>query len=600
MSTPELEETGGEHPVELGTWLAGASFVSAKDGSCQALFEGLLYNAKELRKELGLPEGATPPELVLAGYSRWGAEVLPRLRGVFAVLVSDHERHTLISARDPVGIHPLFYARAGGEVLLSASIQTLVDHPGVGTSVNRIALADHLCHRWPDREETYFEAVRRVPPGHALEVSRSGTRLYRYWEPVPADQEVNWVTEDELELFDDLLDRVLDRTIDGGRAGVWLSGGLDSVTITAIATDRCRQLGWPDPVALSLIFPHPDANEERIQRGVAEGLGLSHEVMGFMDAVGEKGMLPSALEISQTWPAPLLSFFLPAYQTLGLEGRGRGCTTILTGSGGDEWLSVSPTYAADMLWAFDFRGIYRLGTSNYRSFRISRLRAMRNLLWRFGANPLLKAGAVATLERTAPWALRTYRHERVTRSTPAWVAPDPVLRGAIEQRAMQRSKHRFGDFYMSEVRETFDHPLVAMEMEESFENSRRFGVRLGQPFLDADIIDFLCRTPPELLIRGGRSKAVVRQTLARRFPELGFERQRKVVANSFSRPLLASEGARLWKEMGGAPSLVETGIVDRAEAERCVQEVLAHKATGAYAYRLWDMLSLEAWLRPRL
>src|SRR4029450_4705087 len=122
----------------------------------------------------------------------------------------------------------------------------------------------------------------------------------------------------------------------------------------------------------------------------------------------------------------------------------------------------------------------------------------------------------------------------------------------------------------------------------------------GQPFLDADIIDFLCRTPPELLIRGGRSKAVVRQMLARRFPELGFESQRKLVANAFSRPLVTSEGARLWKTMGGTPALVEAGIVDPAKAERIVQEVFARQAEGAYAYRLWDMLSLEGWLRARL
>ena len=202
MSTPKVSEAGGERPVELGAWLSSASALSARDGFCQAFFEGLLYNSEELCKELALPDGASPPEVVLAGYSRWGADVLPRLRGVFAVMVSDEEQHTLISARDPVGMHPLFYARAGGRVLLSTSIQSLVDHPAVPSSPNRVALADHLCHSWPDREETYFEAVRRVPPGHALEASSSGTRVYRFWDPIPVGQEVNWVTEDELEVFD--------------------------------------------------------------------------------------------------------------------------------------------------------------------------------------------------------------------------------------------------------------------------------------------------------------------------------------------------------------------------------------------------------------
>ncbi len=583
-------------PAGRAAWVGGEPEVRAAEGECDACFEGTLHNAEELRRALALGESASAAEIVVRGYLRWGAEIVPRLRGVFGLLICDHRRNTALCARDPIGIHPLFYAEADGKALVSTSIQDLLDDPRVPSSVNRLALADHLCHRWPHREETYFEAVRRIPPGHALRMSPAGRRMYRHWDPVRPEEDVDWVSEDELERFDSLLDQALDRCIDGGQAGIWLSGGFDSVTVAAIAADRCRRHGWPDPQALSLIFPHPDANEESVQRGVANALGLPHFLMEFFDAVGDQGMLAPALDMARGWPAPLLSFWLPAYRQLGLEGRRRGCTTILTGGGGDEWLTVTPTYAADLLLALDFKGLYRLGQSHSRSFRTSRLRVMRNLLWRFGGRQVI----AAAVGHAAPWAMRARRRRRLARAMPDWVAPDPALRQALDQRAEIRSYPPPKDFYMRELRATLDHPLVSMSQEEVFENGRRFGGRVLQPFLDADLVDFLFRVPPELLNRGGYAKGLVRQTVARRFPELGFARKKKVTATAFSRPLLAAEGARIWKSMEGTPALVEAGLVDPDGVGGCIEEALAFGASGRYGYRIWDILSLEAWLQPRL
>jgi asparagine synthase (glutamine-hydrolysing) len=578
-----------------GAWVGGEQVVRAAADGCDACFQGTLHNAEELRRMLALAESATRAELVLAGYLRWGAEIVSRLRGAFGLLICDRRRNTALCARDPIGIHPVFYAEAHGQVLVSTSIEDLLAQPGVPSSVNRPALADHLCHRWPDREETFFEAVRRIPPGHAMEISGGARRMYRYWQPVRAGEDVDWIRDDELERFDGLLDRAVDRCIDGP-AGIWLSGGFDSITVAAVAADLCRRSGRPDPYALSLIFPHPDANEEPIQRGVANALGLPHVVMKFFDAVGDDGMLAPALDMCSSWPAPLLSFWLPAYRQLGIEGRRRGCTTILTGGGGDEWLTVTPIYAADLLLALDLKGIYRLGQSHTRSFAPSRLRVARNLLWRFGARPVL----AAAVGQAAPRAVRARRRRIIARTTPDWVAPDGALRRALDQRAEIAPLRPPRDFYMTELRETLDHALVSMQLEEVFENGRRIGAGVLQPFLDADLVDFLFRVPPGLLNRGGYAKGLVRQTVARRFPELGLARKKKVTASGFARPLLAAEGARIWKSMEGAPALVEAGIVDREGVKRCMQGALAGGAQGRYGYRIWDILSLEAWLQPRL
>jgi len=581
--------------------------ATARRDACTVVFDGHVYNPDEL-------SGASAPrrsperndaELVLDAYRRLGAAFLEVIRGVFALVLLDEREGTLLCARDQMGVYPLFYADTPEELLLSSSVDALVAEPGVPTRVNRAALADHLCHRWPDREETYLAAVKRVPPACALEV-RSGRRMYRYWDPARDPDRIDWVGEADLDRFDELLDRAVSRCLDVGRTGIFLSGGLDSVTVAALAADTSRLRGLPPVQALSLIFPHPDSNEEDIQRGVASSLGLPHVVLPFEEAVGPRGVLLSALEMNRDWPMPLLSYWRPGYRELTRQAKECECEVVLTGGGGDEWLTVTPLFAPDLLLSLDFGGLYRLGRSHRRSYRLSRLRVARNLLWTYGMKPLLtRAGGRAggsVLRGIAPWAQEPLRRWRISRWDPPWAAPDPHLRAELVERTSRtwptRDSTR-GGFYVQELREGLDHALLSAEMEESFETGRRAGVTMLQPFFDADLVEFLYRTPPDLLNRGGRSKGLVRDTLARRFPELGFEKQKKVSGTSYARSVLGDHALDAWKMLGGVPALAELGVVDQPKLEEGLKDVFT-RTDLRNSYRVWDVLSLETWTRARL
>src|SRR5207249_4858167 len=111
-----------------------------------------------------------------------------------------------------------------------------------------------------------------------------------------------------------------------------------------------------------------DVNEETVQRGVAAQLGLPQVMKRFYDAAGENGLLAGAVGLNSFLPAPINNTWLPAYHALVREGKERGCRTILTGSGGDEWLTVSPMLAADLLRHFDLSGVYQLWRTARRSF----------------------------------------------------------------------------------------------------------------------------------------------------------------------------------------------------------------------------------------
>src|SRR5262249_9211027 len=140
----------------------------AGDGRTAVLFDGTLYNRRELQLALGQPL-ATDATLIADAYARWGGDFIHHLNGVFALVVCDTGAGRLIAARDPFGEHPLFFAGGNGrELLLSLSIDALLADSRVSRTLNRAALADHLCQRWPDVSETFFAAVRRVPPAHML------------------------------------------------------------------------------------------------------------------------------------------------------------------------------------------------------------------------------------------------------------------------------------------------------------------------------------------------------------------------------------------------------------------------------------------------
>jgi asparagine synthase (glutamine-hydrolysing) len=596
-----------------GTWLAtlrkggterfevssgpGSSHSLTSDGDVTVLFDGLLHSRREWLNHFSLPT-ASDASLVLNAYLRWGEGVLERVKGLFALIVWDGGKDLLLCARDPHGMHPCFYADEAGDLFLSASAQALAWDPRIPGTVDRVAIADHLCHRWPKLESTYFDAVRRLPGGYALRIREGRRTVARYWDPIPPGRPIDYITDEEAGRFPELLDQAVDRCLPGGPAAIYLSGGLDSVSIAALAQEQLRDRDVGPLLALSLVFEHPDANEEGTQRAVAARLGLPQKIVSVGDAVGPNGLLADALEMSASRSAPMMNLWNPAYAFLARTAVEQGCEVILTGNGGDEWLEAGVHSARLALQRLDFATVYRLWASMQRSYPFARGRVARNLLWTYGLRPILGDGARSVLERTAPGVLARREQSRFAQTTPSWIAPDAGLRAQMLERYRAHKRAR--------RRGALDNPMVAYELEEFHESGRHLGIPLLHPFWDADLTAFLARVPPRLLMRDGYSKGLVRQSLSQKFPQLGFERHRKVTASGFYRSLLIREGVDAWKSMGGGQALAELGIVDGLALDRHMNDLFRQGDTGlsgadpGKAYQIWYVLTTEAWLRPRL
>ena len=592
----EADRAGHAAPRD---WTEGSSGSSAHSVNVDVLVAGMLFEpaAKTTDGSASARHAhATPAEIVLAEYLAHGDALVNRIRGHCALIVVDRERRRLLAVRDPMGQHPLFYARTSEGVLLSPTLEALLEQPGVSNDLDRLVLAEHLQHRWVDPNETFYRAVRRVPPGHVLDVSGDRLTVHRYWDPASASRAP--ISDAEaVERFDAVFERAVARAVGKARAGIFLSGGFDSVSIAATATTLARRNGTPQPHALSLGFVDPDCDERFVQRSVAQSLGLSQDLLPLDHSGFGRGILLAALELGATWPAPLLNLWSPAYYELASLGRRHGCTTILTGTGGDEWLNVTPCVSADLIRRGQLLDLARFVGVFQRSFRMTKAEVLRGALWTFGVRRLIGSAAAAI----APGRWEASRHRREIAKTHPWVAPDAELRRQMDDRALRvlpPARPGSGGFYDRELQVALTHPLVAMEYEEHFEFGQRVGVTMAHPYLDADLVQLLYGVSPLALTAGGRTKGLVRDAVARRFPDLGFEGHKKVNANSFYKSVLEREGPLAWEKAEGVRALADLGVIDPNVFGRVIADLFAGRRPHDN-YLVWNVLNLNAWARAR-
>ena len=567
--------------------------------SCEIVFDGVLYEDGESDVFGGIVAAAAAAELILDRYLRLGPDVLATLQGTFALILRDGRDGTALCARDRLGQYPLFYASTGSGLALSTSVDALLRHPRISGEVNRAMLADRLTESWPcPGDETYFTAIKRLPPGHRLTVASGALRIDRYWNPFPEGQDIEWISEGEFERLDEVLARAVVRCLRLGQAGILLSGGIDSCTVAVAAADESRSRELPIPLALSLLFPIGE-QEERIQRGVAAGLGLRHVAVPVEELFAGGGLIATSLATSGQWPNPLFSPWHATYQHLGLEAKRQGCSAVLSGDGGDEFLTAHDIYAAHLLRTLKLGRLYRFwkGASGATTGReLVRATTLRRL-WRAAPKPLLRHAAREGLRRRAPGVLRAFRRRRVDQLRPAWLGPDPLLRSELDDRGLARAAAWDGiPPYLAAHRQPFDNPTGWQGREELFEVGRRFGLRFATPFWDGDLVDLLARTPPELLLRGG-PKGRPRRRLATRFPELRFEPGG--YTDDFLQRSIRQDGPPAWRALGGLPALGELGIVDPRLLGTLVEAALAGRWTMG-PFDVWTVLSVESWLQTHM
>lgn len=554
---------------------------------CTLLFSGTL--AKDVHGaegDLSSDEGR-----VLSGYLREGTALFPRLRGQFVVALVDRRNGVSYAFRDPTGGHPLFFATDGNVLYLSPHLETVARREGNRPELDRVLAAGFLLKLMLEGEETLLVGVRRLLQGHLIENYR-GRRfaVRRYW--VPQEDGSPYTVERLRGLLWQAVERLED-----GRAGIFLSGGLDSALVAAIAADLARSRRLPPPLALSLVFRGTDADEEPMQRKVALRLGLEQLVSMPEELVPPGGLLQATLELARTAVSRPPDILTPSYAELGRVAGARGCTVILDGSGGDEFFLPPPGYPADRLVSFDALALAQLCRA-WAAYWPGRqpFAAVRGVLWRSGIRAVARPLYLSLVGDLRPALPAQVRRNRAEKRIPPGIAADEEVRRHLLDRVLVRTTADHPRRTVKTQRQAIlDADFLSIAREEAFELQTEPAPPCRSPLLDPDVIELLHLLPPRLLTTGGRAKAPARDVLAGYLHDLADSWPRTVYGDSFWEATIVREGRQAWSNSGGVPLLADMGLVDH-------DQIMATLNGGAERSPLsdlraaWRALSLESWL----
>ncbi len=550
-----------------------------------------LDNRDDLVRSLGMPGGAAgDAELILRAYERWGEDCPAKLVGDFAFAIWDERHQRLFCARDHVGVKPFYYHQAPGAFLFASEIKALLTSPLVPYGLNPLRVADHLVGLLDDPAITFYRDVYRLPAGHALTVSRAGTRLRQYWALDATRELVLGSDAAYAEAFRECFtEAVRCRLRSTGPVGSLLSGGLDSSSIVATAR-RLRGAAAEGPLdTFTAIFPGLPAGElrridERAYAAavVAQGGVTAHHVRG--DLLSPLTDVDRALwHLDEGFAAPNL------YLHWGLYGaaQDRGVRTLLDGIDGDTTVS----HGLERLAALARGG--RMVTLGREIGALSRRHraGFTSLLRQFVVEPLVPAALRHGVRR-----LRGVGSPDLAHSI---IRPDFARRtGALDRlEAFQQQQERPLSSTRQVHRSAMTSGLIPYALELADKAAGAFGVEPRYPFFDRRLMELCLAIPADQKLQRGWTRMVMRRAMEGVLPEEVRWRSTKAnLAPNFGRQLLEKDGNLLAEIVIEQPGVIEE-YVDVPALRRTYDRFVAQRGSEADALTVFGAVVLGLWLQ---
>ena len=251
--------------------------MQTSDGRYVVVYNGEIYNFKELRKQL-IQKGfkfktECDTEVLLHAFQQWGVDCVSKLNGMFAFAVYDKLKKKVFFGRDRLGIKPLYYALVGDNLLFGSEMKTILQHPSFRRSANLEAISSYLTFRYPQGENPVFKGIKRLMPGHTMAFSSDGVSISKYWEIPFFDKKEDLGEQYYLDKTEELLAKAVERRlVSDVPLGALLSGGLDSSLIVANMTKHS-----PDRIkTYSIGFDEEGYDESNYAKIVADHCGVDH------------------------------------------------------------------------------------------------------------------------------------------------------------------------------------------------------------------------------------------------------------------------------------------------------------------------------------
>ncbi|MFQ5565060.1 MAG: asparagine synthase (glutamine-hydrolyzing) [Paracoccaceae bacterium] len=570
---------------------AGHQPMVSSCGRMVLSYNGEIYNAPELRAELVARGrvfwGHSDTEVIVEGAAEWGlAALLPRLIGMFVFALWDRERRRLTLVRDRFGIKPLYWSHEGGRLLFGSELKALTADPGFDRAIDRNAVAAYLRFCYVPAPQSIYRAARKLEAGHLLEISPGGAPEVRAWwrladlvRAVRAAPFSGSEAEATVALDDLLRDAVRRRMVADVPLGAFLSGGVDSSTVTALMQAQSEL-----PVKTFTIgFDLPGYDEARHAGTVAAHLGTDHHEL-ILTPEEAMAVIPKLPEI---YDEPFAdSSQIPTYLVSRMTRD--HVTVALSGDGGDE---IFAGYNRYIEAAGRLRRIWALPGPLRRAVARG-LDAVPARWWPRLAPSLPQAGAKA---RKLAGAIAAGEQDFYTGVVSAWAAPEQVVSGARENWAsvwdeagalcpdpVERMLYLDAMTYMADdILTKVDRASMAVSLEARV------------PLMDHRVAEFAWSLPMRMKLAGGQGKHLLRQVLYRYVPSRMIERPKQgfamPVGDWLRGPLRDWAGDLLSDAALGQRDLIRP---------RAVEALWREHQSGHHDHsaRLWAVINLQAFL----
>ncbi|QIQ85962.1 XrtA/PEP-CTERM system amidotransferase [Erythrobacter sp.] len=560
--------------------------MHSTDGRCVIVFNGEIYNFRQLRRELEAAGArfrtSGDTEVILAAYQRWGLDCLERLDGMFAFALYDLDRRALLLARDRFGVKPLFLARlSDGSLAFASELKGLLAHPLLRRRVDPKALDAYLAWGYVPDSHAILAGTRKLPAGHFLwaEHGKPLPEPRRWWD-IDFSQRAHGSEADlSAELLHLMREAVQSRMVADVPLGAFLSGGVDSSSVVALMSEASAA-----PVrTCSIGFDVESLDETSHAEVVAQRFGTDHTAR----RVGH-GDFAAVDELAAMFDEPFAdASALPTWHVCRLARE--QVTVALSGDGADEAFAgyrrqvfhrqeerVRSLLPAG-LRAPLFGGLGRAWPKADWAPRPLRAKATLLALAASGEEGYSRGLSATTAEQRAA----LYSPE-LARDLAGFRAEDEVvdlMRTAPARSGLDRAQYADLAFWLpGDILTKIDRTSMAVSLEAR------------EPLLDHRLVEFAARLPERMRVRRGTGKYLLKRCMERYLPSDILYRPKQGFVTPIAEWLrgpLAGEA----RAIAASPVIAESGFFDGSALARLAEAHIAGRADNSRL--LWQLLMLE-------
>jgi asparagine synthase (glutamine-hydrolysing) len=562
---------------------AGDQPMVSEDGNTVLVFNGEIYNHRELRAELEARgekfKTSSDTEVVLRAFLHWDKDCFARLRGMFALAIWSQDARRLVLARDRLGIKPLYFNLRGGELYFGSELKTIFAHPEFKRELDFTGLQYYLSLNYVPCPHTLVRGIEKLPPGHLLEWQDGDVEMEAYWRLRFEPQEQKSLEGAQEELDNLLRESVRDHLIADVPLGIWLSGGIDSSTILHYTRELCGSR----VKTFSISFAGRSFDETSYIRDIAARYDTEHHELDVSPSLD----LPAAIEeLAYYSDEPFADAgALPVWFLSALSRK--QVTVALSGEGADELFGGYITYAAD----------------RYAALAQSVAPPMRR-----GLLGLLRYWPVSNDKISLEYKVKRFLEGTFLPRDEAHAYWNGTFSAAQQdQFLLQRNRTSIQDLFDSDLPAAdengslnrylaFDQRYYLADdiLQKVDRMSMAHSLEVRPPFLDHRIVEFAARLPEHMKVNGRQHKVVLKRLMRDKLP-MSVLRRAKTGLDIPAHDWLRGTLRPLLMDTLSAAAIDETNLFRREGIEFLIKEHMERRAN--LGYHLWGLLILFLWIR---